>query len=740
MTDAPGATPIPPPRPDNAGSWSADVVLADGGTVHVRPITVADADELVAFHDRQSRDSIYYRYFSAKARLTPAELDRFTHVDMYDRAGLVAEDGDRMIAWASYDRWPGRRDADVAFLVDDEHHGRGVATILFEHLVAIARTNGMERFTAEVLADNRGMLTVFRKAGWPLQRELESGVVEISFDLDTTDQVTETIERREQRADSRAVARLLYPRSIAVIGASEQPGSAGRAIFENLRRSYGGSLYPVNPNRPSVGGIAAYPSIEAVPELVHLAIVAVPQHELEPVLRACATHRVRGAIVITTAPDGLDLPALVAHCRRYGMRMIGPGSLGVLVAKPDVAMQATLVPGTLPAGSVGFSLQSGSLGASVLDRVQTLGMGVSTFVSLGDKADISGNDLLQFFDDDASTRVIGMYTESFGNARKFARITRRLAASKPIVAVRVRADGEGSGLDAMYQDAGVIRVDTVPEMLDTVRVLASQPLPAGDRVAIVSNSRSPLVLAKQAAEANGLLVVAEPVLAWDASPEQFADELASVLALEQVDSALVIHAPPVASAVDVPAQAIDNAARDSAKPVVAVLLGRPDGPLIAGSAVHAFEFPEQAVAVLGRAARLSSWREQEAEDGARRLHGVRRTRRHRARRTHATRSADRPRRRPAGDRGGAGGPPRRHLAVVARGRRAAPRLRRPRGAHARRHLARERVVGRRPGRLPGGAQGDGGATLRSLGRGRRGARPPRRREPLARLPDDGVAP
>jgi acyl-CoA synthetase (NDP forming)/RimJ/RimL family protein N-acetyltransferase len=626
-------------------SWSAEVVLADGGPVHVRPIDPSDAEAYEAFHDRQSDESIYYRYFSARPKLSRADLERICTVDMVDRAALVAVEGDELIGIASYDRWPGRNDAEVAFFVDDAHHGRGLATVLLEHLAVVARSNGIERFTAEVLADNRAMLGVFMKAGWPVQRAFDSGVIDVVFPLETTSGLVDSIERREQVADARSLSRLLFPRTVAVIGASDVPGSPGWAMFRNLLRSgFPGPVFPVNPHRPHVASVACVPSVSAIDGPVDLAVVLVPPGEVRAVVEDCAAKRVRGLILCTelsTAEPPVDLPDLVQFVRRHGMRMIGPGSMGVLAtgAAPLWAHLA-YVEGQdgIPPGGVAVSLQSGALGASVLDLARRLRIGLSTFVSLGEKADVSGNDLLQYAEEDASTAAVAMYTESFGNPRKFARIARRVAMKKPIVAVRAGPTGDLPSVEALYQQAGVIPVASVRDLLDTARVLATQPLPSGRRVGVVTNARNPAKLAVDALRRQGLVAATlagstwealgstahvvrdagDPVLdlTWRATPSDYRAALSAVLDDPGVDAVLVIHAPPVPQALQAPAEVIDEVAAGSRVPVLAVMLGRDEGPVQAGSAVPAFAFPEPAAAILGRAARLAEWRARRAEDAS----------------------------------------------------------------------------------------------------------------------------
>jgi acyl-CoA synthetase (NDP forming)/GNAT superfamily N-acetyltransferase len=599
---------------DPAARWSSTVVLGDGESALIRPIRSDDAPALAAFHDRQSRDSIYRRYFSPKPHLSAADLRHFTEVDLVDRVALVVERQGEFIAWASYERWAGRDDADAAFQVDDAHQGKGIATLLLEHLAAIARANGIVRFTAEVLADNRPMLAVFSRAGWPVERRFESGLVDLDFALEETEEFRDSVERREQRADSRAVARLLLPRTIAVVGASDDDGSIGQALWQHASAAAKGEVFPVNPAHPTVGGRPAFARLQDVPADVNLAVVAVPAASLPTVIEDCIAARVRGAVIITSIEGtDVDIDALVTRARNFGVRLIGPGSMGVAAPRQSVGVDALLVPADLQPGAVAISLQSGSLGASVLRLADDLHMGLSWFVSLGDKTDVSGNDLLQFWEDDETTRVIAMYTESFGNARKFARIARRVSLRRPIVAVRTGAAAIGPTGGALYQQAGLIEVPTVAAMLDTARVLATQPVMSGPRVALLSNSRSPHTLSEAALHTAGLVVVPhKPPLDWRSTPDDYAAALRAALADDTVHAVMVVHAPPLAHLVDAPVAAIEDAAAGATKPIVTVLMGGRDGPLRPGSTLPAFGFPEPAAGVLGRVHLYGAWLADEA--------------------------------------------------------------------------------------------------------------------------------
>ena len=434
------------PSPAEPSPWESTVVLGNGDVAVIRPLTPHDREALATFHRRQSKDSIYRRYFSPKPELTERDLDHFTNVDMTDRVALAVESHGDFIAWSSYERWPGRSEAEAAFMVDDAHQGEGVATLMLEHLAAIARSNGIDRFTAEVLADNRPMLAVFAKAGWPLQRRFDSGVVDLDWELATTDEFLDSVERREQRADSRAVVRLLIPRAIAVIGASDRAGSVGAAIWDSVTANTTVPVHAVNPARTSLGGRPCHATVADLPDDVTLAVVAVPARHLDETIDACIAKRMRGA-----DRDHVG--------RRHRRRRHGDGGARPVATvcassgrrawawhrpRPDQSLQAALVRVTLPVGHVAISMQSGSLASSLLRRARDLDLGISWFVSLGDKADVSANDLLQFWEEDTNTRVVAMYTESFGNPRKFARIARRVSRTMPIVAVRTGSASVGA--------------------------------------------------------------------------------------------------------------------------------------------------------------------------------------------------------------------------------------------------------------------------------------------------------
>ena len=529
------AAELPPGYP---ARWESDVVLADGGTVHLRPIRPDDVERMVAFHGRQSAESIYFRFFSAHPRLSDRELKELTELDYRDRMAFVAILGDDLVAVGRYEPTGQPGAAEGAFFVDDGHHGRGLATLLLEYLVVAAREGGYTKLIATVLPHNSAMLATFRQAGFGSVARFADGVVEVAIDLQSTSQADAAIAERERRADARSVARLLQPATVAVIGAGRDPTSLGHRILVNLLEgNFDGPVYPVNARADHVHGVPAFRSIEEVPRRVDLAIVAVPAGQVDDVVDQCARAAVGGLVI---ASGGVDGDAVAARARQRGMRVLGPGSLGLINDDPAHSLWALAGPPTselegirgaadmslavgaglaipgggappgsaaVVAGRAAISVQSPQLGAAVLELANDARVAVSYFVSLGRKADVSSNDLLQFWDDDPATSVVLLYLESLGNPRRYFRIARRFSRRKPIVVVSTAGSadpggvfGERAGLfSALLAQAGVIEVPTLGELLDTGRLLASQPVPAGCRLAVVSNADSPTTLACAAA-------------------------------------------------------------------------------------------------------------------------------------------------------------------------------------------------------------------------------------------------
>ncbi|HEV7653440.1 MAG TPA: GNAT family N-acetyltransferase [Mycobacteriales bacterium] len=620
--------------------WEADVVVSDGGVVHLRPIRPEDADALVAFHGKLSERTRYLRYFGPYPRIPERDLNRFTHVDHRDRVALVAVLGDELIGVGRYDRLGERADAEVAFVVADAQQGRGIGSVLLEHLAAAARERGIQRFVAEVLAENSRMVRVFTDAGYSAQYRYESGVVELTFPIAPTEQSRAVAAERERRAEARSIERMLSPGSVAVIGASTDPKKIGHVVFANLMAyGFAGPVYPVHPEARHIGGVRAYPSVLDVPDQVDLAVVAVPAAGVAEVVEQCGHKGVRGVVVVSGGfgerdEAGRELErALVATARTQGMRVVGPNCLGVVNADPAVRLNATIAPQAPGRGRVGFFCQSGALGVAILAAAKRWGLGLSTFVSAGNRADVSGNDLLQYWERDPATDVVLLYLESFGNPRKFARLARRVARTKPVVAVKTGRYAAATPalaaravpvpeerVQALFENAGVIRVDTLTELFDVAQLLAYQPLPPGSRVATVTNSSALGVLVADACLAAGLDAVATVDVGPDADVPAFSAGVRE--GLDRADAVVAVFAPALATPGDEYARALAEIAVSSRVPVLTTFLGTegvpgplrrhgPGGEALPGS-VPSYPTPERAVRALAAASRYAAWRRRPA--------------------------------------------------------------------------------------------------------------------------------
>lgn len=625
---------------DYPRKWEADVVLSDGGVVHLRPIVPSDADHIVAFHSRLSERTRYLRYFGAYPRIPQRDLERFTVVDHHDRVAFVALLGDDIVAVGRYERLGNARSAEVAFVVDDAHQGRGLGSILLEHLAAAAAESGLRRFVAEVLAENSAMVRVFRDAGYQVSRALEEGVLHLEFDVASTEESLAVARAREQAAEARSVHNLLHPRSVAVIGASSDPTKVGYVVLSNLLAAdFAGTVYPVNPEHRSVRGVRAYKSVLEIPDAVDLAVVAVPADQVESVLDGALAKGVKTLLIVTAGfaeagPHGLHAELrLVGEARAHGMRVVGPNALGVLNTDRSVRLNATLAPRLPARGRAGFFCQSGALGTAILADAESRGLGLSTFVSAGNRADVSGNDLLQYWETDPATDLVLLYLESFGNPRKFARLARRLGRSKPIVAVKsgrhaVRpqlaansAEVDEASVQALFEQAGVVRVENLAQLFDTALVFAHQPLPAGPRIGIVGNSSAIGLLAADTARAQGLRLAFEPVdIGPQAGPEEFAAAVREALISPDTDALVAVFVPPVATPGAAYARALRDVVQDldQRKPIVSTFLaveGVPaelavadDGAPGHGS-IPSYSSPERAVNALAKVVRYAAWRQ-----------------------------------------------------------------------------------------------------------------------------------
>ena len=619
--------------------WEADVVLRDGSVAHIRPITPDDADGIRAFHSRQSEESIYLRFFAPLRELSERDVHRFTHVDHHDRVALVATLDGEITGIGRYDRID-PTSAEVAFNISDHFQGKGIGSVMLEHLAAIAQEMGITRFVAEVLPQNRKMLTVFKDAGYEVTHHIEDGVVEVAFDIKPTEQSKAVQLSREHRAESRSMRTILFPERVAIIGASRRDESIGALVMRNiLEAGYQGELYPIHRVAEQVQGVKAYPSILETPEPVDLAIVVVPAAQAIEVVKDCGKAGVKALLVLSAGfaeagDDGVLLQEkLRRRVRRAGMRIVGPNSFGLINNDPSVRLNATMASVIPESGRLGLFAQSGALGVAVLASAARRGLGISVFASAGNRVDVSGNDLMQYWIDDQETDTVGLYLESMGNPRKFSRIARALAAVKPVVVVssgvssfaappghRTRVTNvPPQAFDALLRQAGVIRVENVHQLFDVAQLTLHQPLPKGDRVAIVGNSDALGALSASACVSWGLRVTHGPVsLPPQASAEEFAAALDAAFADPEVDSVVAAFIPPLVTQDEEVHRAVRNIVADYEKPCVATFLGmRGVGEDLSYDqagvrrSVPAYAMPEDGVRALNAVTRYALWRQRD---------------------------------------------------------------------------------------------------------------------------------
>jgi acetate---CoA ligase (ADP-forming) len=630
--------------------YDSHVVLRDGSTLHLRPVQPGDEESLRELHERLSRDSLYFRFFSIP-KDGSREVTRLLRADGNNAFVLVGESGGRISAVASYDRDAAAPDrAEVAFTIADALQGRGVGTRLLETLADIAGDHGIKTFDAYVLADNQQMMRVFLDSGFEVHRRLDGGVFHVVLSLQQTPAYEAKAAGRSRAAAVASMKAFFHPRSVAVVGANRQRGKIGAEILHNLvSGGFAGRIFPIHPAIAEIDGVHAYPRLTSVPEPIDLAVICVPADRVIPVVDACIAKHVRALVIISAGFGETDMAGrareqtVLEKVRAAGIRLIGPNCMGIINTDPAVQLNATFSPVAPTPGRVAFLTQSGALGLAILDYVRKLNLGISTFVSVGNKADVSGNDLIQYWADDPRTDVILLYLESFGNPRRFAQIARRIAEVKPIVAVKAgrssggaRAASSHTGalaandvvVDALFRHAGIIRTTTLEELFDVAALLAHQPIPQGRRVGILTNAGGPGILAADACDANGLQLaqvsdgtvaelrkflptagsVANPVdMLASASADDYRRATRLMLADDRIDSLLVIFIPPLITKADEVARAIVDGSEGTSKPVLANFISAQGAPASL-TPVPSYVFPEAAVTALARATEYGAWR------------------------------------------------------------------------------------------------------------------------------------
>jgi acyl-CoA synthetase (NDP forming)/GNAT superfamily N-acetyltransferase len=628
-------------------------LLTDGTTAEIRPAIAADMAAVQAMHEAMSPATSYLRFFSYSRLSAEEEAKRVCRPPGPGHQALLALCGGEIAGVASYEVG-GSGQAEVAFAVTDQMHGHGLGTLLLEHLVSGAAQRGVTTLTASVLLDNAEMQRVFTGAGLSVQCHLQDGVLEFTCTLPRDDadphwdMYLDAAAARERRADVASLRHVFQPDSVAVIGASRRTGTLGRAILHNIvTGGYAGRVYAVNPHAQHLEALPCLASVSDLPEPVDLAVIAVPPVEVTAVADECGRRDVKAMVVITAGLDTAQEADLLAICRRYGMRLVGPNCFGVAV--PGIGLDATFASRHPAPGIAGLGMQSGGLGFALADRLSRLGVGVSSFASVGSKLDVSSNDLLLWWEQDQATRLAVLFIESFGNPRKFARTARRVSRTLPLLTVHagqptagLRAAGAHTAAattplvtqEALFRQAGIIATRDLGELVDVAALLASQRAPAGPNVAIISNVGGAGVLAADACIRQGLTVhqltgdtrrrlhslvpasgaVTDPVdTTATVTEDGFRRVLEMVAADDGVDAVLALALPTAATG-DLTAAI---RAADVPVPLAAVLLDQAEAvQLLArtGSGaqqdgqIPAYAYPEAAAKALARAATYGAWR------------------------------------------------------------------------------------------------------------------------------------
>lgn len=640
--------------------YETEVLLKDGSRIKLRPIRREDTEQWLDFVRRLGPDSMYLHFHHVLKKMELEDAIRFCSVDYNNTFALVAEvlreQRSEIVAIGRYYRLPNKYSAEIALAIEDIYQGKGIGTQLMEWLTTIARENGITTFGADVLAENEQMMSVLRNFGFHVTSETDAGVYHITFPIVRTKGITKKEEERERTSTVTSIRALFFPRSVAVVGASRKPGSIGQLLFTCIMKNeFSGIVYPVNPNTESVMSVKAYPSILEIPGNVEMAVIAVPAQLVCKVADECGRKGVRTMVVISDGfkergPEGAEKEKdLREIALGYGMRIVGPNCMGVINTDPSVNLNATFSPVFPPRGNVAFLSQSGALGLAVLDYANNLNIGISSFASIGNRADVSTNDLLQYWEQDPTTKVILLYLESFGNPRKFGRIGRRVSAKKRIIAVKGGSTLAGSraatshtgalatpgmASDALFHQAGIIRVNTLEELFDVATLFSNQPVPKGKRVVIVTNGGGPGILAADACEQHGLvlpeftpqtieklksvsnrdILLHNPLdLTAGATEEEFQAVLKALANDKENNAVISIFIPPTVVDLSGMEEAIRRVAhifQRQSKPLLACFMGQRGFKAKLGTEgkfVPCFPFPEAAVSSLARAVEYGEW-------------------------------------------------------------------------------------------------------------------------------------
>ena len=635
--------------------YRREELLRDGYRVLLRPIEKSDIPLWLAFFSRLSAQTKYYRFHNVPKEMTEEDALRYCTVDYNNSFAYVAEIGKgqdrKIIAISRYYRLPNKRSAEVAFAIEDAYQNVGLGTRLIQALADVAREKEISVFEANVLAQNLQMMEAFRDYGFHISSNLQDGVYQVTFSIKQTHIVDAREAFRDRVATIASLQPLLTPKAVAIIGAARNPGTIGNLLMRCILQSgFSGTVYPVNPNTEAVLSVKSYPSVKDIPGKVDMAIIAVPAAIVNKVADECGQKGVRALIVISDGfkernPEGAIREEELRNITlSYGMRLVGPNCMGIINTAPDIKMNATFSQVYPMPGNVAFLSQSGAMGLTILEHVKNLNIGISTFVSVGNRADVSSNDFLQYWEQDKATKIILLYLESFGNPNEFVKIARRTAMKKPIVAVKsgstaagARAASSHTGAlatsdvasDILFHNAGIIRVNSVEELFNVATMLSTQPLPKGKRLVIVTNGGGPGIIAADDAARNGMDVIElsaetkakiKPLTKRDinignpidttagATADEYEGILRVLAADDNVDAVLAIFAPPIV----VETKDMEDALRRVApvfwrykKPILGCFIGQKGLSAQLGTRGHfipLYVFPEEAIHALKRAA------------------------------------------------------------------------------------------------------------------------------------------
>ncbi|MFI6335750.1 GNAT family N-acetyltransferase [Streptomyces sp. NPDC050535] len=636
---------------DTRSRPTVHALLSDGTTVCIRPVRPGDHDQLRELYEEMSAESLRLRFFAASPRSAAMAADRACAPPRPGYRALLAESKDRVIGLAEYEVGDDAPTAELSIAVADGLHHRGVGTLLVEHLVSAARADGITRFTADALSENHEVLRLFADLGLRTARRFEGPEVRCAIELDEEDDAyLSAVEARGRAADVASLEPLLRPDAIAVVGAGRRPGSVGRALLHHLHTGgFTRRLFAVNPRATSILGVPSYPSVSALPKVPDLAVLAVPAAALPDTAEECGKAGVRALLVVSAGLDSRQAEALMAACRTYGMRLAGPNCLGITNTDPALSLDATFAADHPRPGTAGVAVQSGGVGIALLDGLSRLGIGVSSFASLGDKYDVSGNDMLQWWESDDRTDLALLHLESFGNPRAFSRTARRVTRRMPVLTVdagrtdvgrRAAASHTAAAAtptmtrQALFTQAGITATRSVGELLEVAALLHSQPLPAGTRVAIVTNAGGAGVLAADACAEAGLslppltpslvesLSAVLPDGATAGNPvdvtaavteEQLGDCVDRIMRHPGIDAVLLALVPTAVAAAtgDDLVRAVTRGPARRALPVAVVRLEQDLPvrllPATQGGAIPSYAEPGAAAGALAHAARRAAW-------------------------------------------------------------------------------------------------------------------------------------